>query len=155
MLNWPCLGKKHFQSRGFVEEWIDRILSKHIVTNVLWTPSGLCAFGQFPPLQLSFVHNCVLFLLRRFEIGCTCLLWHWQPSFRQYLWHFFHFLHTHCCSGCSFCFVDLAFRSWILASVSRICTSKAFLTTGRPVFNPEQLQECLKETRDLEEKLAL
>jgi len=32
---------------------------------------------------------------------------------------------------------------------------EAFLTTGRPVFNPEQLQDCLKETRDIEEKLAL
>ena len=32
---------------------------------------------------------------------------------------------------------------------------EAFLTTGRPVFNPEQLQECLKDTRDIEEKLAL
>lgn len=32
---------------------------------------------------------------------------------------------------------------------------EAFLTTGRPVFNPEQLQDCLKQTRDLEEKLAL
>lgn len=32
---------------------------------------------------------------------------------------------------------------------------EAFLTTGRPVFNPEQLQDCLKVTRDLEEKLAL
>ena len=32
---------------------------------------------------------------------------------------------------------------------------ESFLTTGRPVFNPEQLLECLKETRDLEEKLAL
>ena len=32
---------------------------------------------------------------------------------------------------------------------------EAFLTTGRPVFNPEQLQECLKHTRDLEERLAL
>ena len=32
---------------------------------------------------------------------------------------------------------------------------EAFLTTGRPVFNPEQLQGCLQNTRDLEEKLAL
>ncbi len=32
---------------------------------------------------------------------------------------------------------------------------EAFLTTGRPVFNPEQLQNQLKETRDLEERLAL
>ena len=32
---------------------------------------------------------------------------------------------------------------------------EAFLTTGRPVFNPEQLQECLGETRDVEERLAL
>lgn len=32
---------------------------------------------------------------------------------------------------------------------------EAFLTTGRPVFNPEQLQGCLKSARDLEEKLAL
>ena len=32
---------------------------------------------------------------------------------------------------------------------------QAFLTTGRPVFNPEQLQDCLKNTKDIEEKLAL
>ena len=32
---------------------------------------------------------------------------------------------------------------------------EAFLTTGRPVFNPEQLQKCLQDTRDIEEKLAL
>ena len=32
---------------------------------------------------------------------------------------------------------------------------EAFLTTGRPVFNPDQLQQNLRETRDLEEKLAL
>ena len=32
---------------------------------------------------------------------------------------------------------------------------QAFLTTGRPVFNPEQLQKCLKETQDIQEKLAL
>ena len=32
---------------------------------------------------------------------------------------------------------------------------RAFLTTGRPVFNPEQLQHCLDDTRDIEEKLAL
>ena len=32
---------------------------------------------------------------------------------------------------------------------------QAFLTTGRPVFNPEQLQEMLPETRDVHEKLAL
>ena len=32
---------------------------------------------------------------------------------------------------------------------------ESFLTTGRPVFNPEQLQENLKETRDLSERLAL
>ena len=32
---------------------------------------------------------------------------------------------------------------------------RAFLTTGRPVFNPEQLQQCLQNTRDIEEKLAL
>ena len=32
---------------------------------------------------------------------------------------------------------------------------EAFLTTGRPVFNPEQLQRCLDETRDVEEKMAL
>jgi len=31
----------------------------------------------------------------------------------------------------------------------------AFLTTGRPVFNPEQLQECLRNARDIEQKLAL
>jgi hypothetical protein len=32
---------------------------------------------------------------------------------------------------------------------------EAFLTTGRPVFNPEQLQECLTEARDVQERLAL
>ena len=32
---------------------------------------------------------------------------------------------------------------------------EAFLTTGRPVFNPEQLQECLKDARDPIERLAL
>jgi hypothetical protein len=32
---------------------------------------------------------------------------------------------------------------------------EAFLTTGRPVFNPEQLQQCLKDTKDLEEKLTI
>ena len=32
---------------------------------------------------------------------------------------------------------------------------EAFLTSGRPVFNPEQLQQTLRDTRDLEEKLAL
>lgn len=32
---------------------------------------------------------------------------------------------------------------------------EAFLTTGRPVFNPEQLQECLGDARDVEERLAL
>ena len=31
----------------------------------------------------------------------------------------------------------------------------AFLTTGRPVFNPAQLQDCLKDARDLDQKLAL
>lgn len=31
----------------------------------------------------------------------------------------------------------------------------AFLTTGRPVFNPDQLQQALKNTRDIEDKLAL
>ena len=31
----------------------------------------------------------------------------------------------------------------------------AFLTTGRPVFNPEQLQQCLEVARDPEERLAL
>lgn len=33
--------------------------------------------------------------------------------------------------------------------------SEAFLTTGRPVFNPEQLMKCLDDTRDVEERLAL
>lgn len=33
--------------------------------------------------------------------------------------------------------------------------SEAFLTTGRPVFNPEQLQNQLEQTRDLQERLAL
>ena len=32
---------------------------------------------------------------------------------------------------------------------------EAFLTTGRPVFNPDQLIELLEETRDVEERLAL
>ena len=32
---------------------------------------------------------------------------------------------------------------------------EAFLTTGRPVFNPDQLQGLLEETRDVEERLAL
>ncbi len=32
---------------------------------------------------------------------------------------------------------------------------EAFLTTGRPVFNPEQLQKCLSDTRDVNERLAL
>lgn len=32
---------------------------------------------------------------------------------------------------------------------------EAFLTTGRPVFNPEQLQVCLDEARDVKERLAL
>ena len=32
---------------------------------------------------------------------------------------------------------------------------ESFISTGRPVFNPEQLQECLKNTRDIEDKLAL
>jgi hypothetical protein len=32
---------------------------------------------------------------------------------------------------------------------------EAFLTTGRPVFNPEQLQKRLSETRDVEDRLAL
>lgn len=32
---------------------------------------------------------------------------------------------------------------------------EAFLTTGRPVFNPEQLMQRLDETRDVEERLAL
>jgi hypothetical protein len=32
---------------------------------------------------------------------------------------------------------------------------EAFLTTGRPVFNPEQLSEQLNTTRDLEQRLAL
>ena len=31
----------------------------------------------------------------------------------------------------------------------------AFLTTGRPVFNPEQLQQCLEVARDPQERLAL
>lgn len=33
--------------------------------------------------------------------------------------------------------------------------STAFLTTGRPVFNPDQLQGCLETARDVEDKLAL
>ena len=32
---------------------------------------------------------------------------------------------------------------------------EAFLTTGRPVFNPEQLTKCLDNVRDVEERLAL
>lgn len=32
---------------------------------------------------------------------------------------------------------------------------EAFLTTGRPVFNPEQLQGLLGKTRDIEQRLAL
>jgi hypothetical protein len=32
---------------------------------------------------------------------------------------------------------------------------EAFLTTGRPVFNPEQLQGCLGDARDIDKKLAL
>ena len=32
---------------------------------------------------------------------------------------------------------------------------EAFLTTGRPVFNPEQLQKCLTEAEDVKERLAL
>jgi len=32
---------------------------------------------------------------------------------------------------------------------------EAFLTTGRPVFNPDQLQETLEEARDVKERLAL
>ena len=32
---------------------------------------------------------------------------------------------------------------------------EAFLTTGRPVFNPEQLQNKLSDTRDVEDRLAL
>ena len=32
---------------------------------------------------------------------------------------------------------------------------ESFLTSGRPVFNPEQLQQCLTDTRDIEQKLAL
>ena len=32
---------------------------------------------------------------------------------------------------------------------------RRFITTGRPVFNPEQLQECIKDARDPEERLAL
>jgi hypothetical protein len=31
----------------------------------------------------------------------------------------------------------------------------AFLTSGRPVFNPSQLQECLANARDIHQKLAL
>jgi len=31
----------------------------------------------------------------------------------------------------------------------------AFLTTGRPVFNPAQLQDALKDARDIDQKLAL
>lgn len=31
----------------------------------------------------------------------------------------------------------------------------AFINTGRPVFNPEQLQELLTKTRDVEQKMAL
>lgn len=32
---------------------------------------------------------------------------------------------------------------------------EAFLSTGRPVFNPEQLRDMMRETRDLESRLAL
>tara|TARA_Y100001938_G_scaffold150777_1_gene243370 strand:- start:7244 stop:8815 length:1572 start_codon:yes stop_codon:yes gene_type:complete len=32
---------------------------------------------------------------------------------------------------------------------------EAFLTTGRPVFNPDQLTNCLDNARDVEERLAL
>ena len=32
---------------------------------------------------------------------------------------------------------------------------ESFLTSGRPVFNPQQLQDCLKDAPDVEEKLAL
>lgn len=32
---------------------------------------------------------------------------------------------------------------------------EAFLTTGRPVFNPDQLQETLEEAKDVKERLAL
>jgi len=32
---------------------------------------------------------------------------------------------------------------------------EAFLTTGRPVFNPDQLQARLEDTRDIQERLAL
>lgn len=32
---------------------------------------------------------------------------------------------------------------------------EAFLTTGRPVFNPEQLQDCLTQAKDLKHRLAL
>ena len=32
---------------------------------------------------------------------------------------------------------------------------EAFLTTGRPVFNPEQLAGLLEETRDVQQRLAL
>lgn len=32
---------------------------------------------------------------------------------------------------------------------------EAFLTTGRPVFNPEQLQKCLTEAKDVKERMAL
>jgi len=32
---------------------------------------------------------------------------------------------------------------------------QAFISTGRPVFNPEQLQKCLKEAPDPKERLAL
>ena len=32
---------------------------------------------------------------------------------------------------------------------------EAFLTTGRPVFNPEQLTQCLDDTKDVKERLAL
>ena len=32
---------------------------------------------------------------------------------------------------------------------------EAFLTTGRPVFNPEQLSSCLDNARDVKERLAL
>ena len=31
----------------------------------------------------------------------------------------------------------------------------AFLNTGRPVFNPEQLTQCLDDAKDVKERLAL
>ena len=33
--------------------------------------------------------------------------------------------------------------------------SHAFLNTGRPVFNPEQLTKCLDDAKDVKERLAL